>query len=170
MSESRDGQEFTITDFDSLTLQKTSLRTADEWLNYLRENNAFPSPEIEAIVSTLNIESLCNSNRGVAFLHGKLFDGKRLFPFSTAAEASIRGFQIPGAEIVCVLFELILLHPELISMFEYFIVIGEEFEDENGLFYLMVSSNSGKPEICKYYCEPVAGCFANISDAYIFET
>ena len=48
--------------------------------------------------------------------------------------------------------------------------VVEEFEDENGLFYLMVSSNSGKPEICKYYCEPIAGCFANISDAYVFET
>ncbi len=170
MSEFIDGAEDRQLDFDLFQSQCNSTRTAEEWLLFLEKNEAFPSIEIKAIVQSLNIESLKDVKRSIALLNGSLFEGKRMFPFSTSAEAAKRKLEIPGPEIICPLFELIINDQRLLSMFRYFVIISDEFDDgPSGVFYLAINSNNGKPIIEKFYSEPIAGCFACKEDVYVFE-
>ncbi len=156
-------------DFVLLKLTQKSQRSAEDWLIFLEINGAFESIETKAIVQSLNLESLFNSERQTAILNGNLFEGKKVYPFSTSREAAKRELVIPRSEIVCHLFEHIINDSALASTFERFVVIGEEFDDDKGEYYLMVSMRNGKPFIDKYYCDPIPGRFACDKDAYVFE-
>lgn len=169
MSQVIEGKQDTLKGFQCLEMCTWTRRTANDWLSYLEECKAFLDDEVKTIVQTLNIESLYSFNDSIYALNGEMFEGKKVYPFSTAKEAVGRNLLLSNAAIICLLYEWVINDEELLFAFDRFVVVSEEFEDnEDKLFYLSIETKEGDPVINKYYLDVLPPVYAGSREAYIF--